>query len=154
MASNNAVEARMSVPQRLPDSRVTVEKRAAAKARTKPTIATRNRTHTSGTSRCGNRERSGAESRGSRTGFRTSCMEGVVDSSLAPATKKDQYYLRRRRLRISWFSLRPLRGPLRPWRLKALRSCGNSKALNRKGRKVQASINERASCRGERDGAT
>src|SRR5258708_20726419 len=45
-ASRRAHEARMTVVQTLPDSRATVENRAAEKARIKPTIATRNRTHT------------------------------------------------------------------------------------------------------------
>ena len=42
-----AWDARMIVPQMLPDSPETVEKSAAPKARTRPTIATRKRTQTS-----------------------------------------------------------------------------------------------------------
>ncbi len=41
----------MTVPQRLPDSRVTVEKSAAAKARISPSRASRNRIQTSGMSK-------------------------------------------------------------------------------------------------------
>src|SRR5882672_6072949 len=46
VASRRAAEARITVVQTLPDSRATVEKRAAVKASIKPTIATKNRTHT------------------------------------------------------------------------------------------------------------
>lgn len=56
VASTRAAEARMSVAQRLPDSRETVENSAAANARKSPTIASKNRTHTSGISICKNRE--------------------------------------------------------------------------------------------------
>src|ERR1700704_3985090 len=46
VASRRAAEARITVVQTLPDSRATVEKRAAEKARISPTIATRKRTQT------------------------------------------------------------------------------------------------------------
>ncbi len=46
MASNKAADARMTVPQTLPDSRATVEKSAVAKASARPTMANRNRTQT------------------------------------------------------------------------------------------------------------
>jgi hypothetical protein len=46
VANNNAAEARITVPQTLPDSRATVEKRAVAKAIVSPTIANRKRTQT------------------------------------------------------------------------------------------------------------
>src|SRR5208283_706571 len=48
VASRRAADARTIVPQTLPDSRETVENSAAANASTRPTIATRKRTQTSG----------------------------------------------------------------------------------------------------------
>ena len=45
-ASNSAVDARMMVPQRLPDSPNIVEKSAAPKASPNPKMASRNRTQT------------------------------------------------------------------------------------------------------------
>src|SRR5437016_10205154 len=48
VASSNAIEAKINVAQRLPDSRETVENIAAPKASANPAIASRKRTHTSG----------------------------------------------------------------------------------------------------------
>src|SRR5207245_9585588 len=48
VANSNAIEAKINVAQRLPDSRETVENIAAPKASANPAIASRKRTHTSG----------------------------------------------------------------------------------------------------------
>jgi hypothetical protein len=58
-ASNSAVDARMMVPQRLPDSPNIVEKSAAPKASANPKMASRNRTQTCEILSCG--KRPGAE---------------------------------------------------------------------------------------------
>src|SRR5580692_5956484 len=69
-ASTSAADASTKVAQRFPDSLDTVEKSAAPKARVKPTIAIRKRTHTSGISRCRKREnRWIAEDSGVLAGF-------------------------------------------------------------------------------------
>src|SRR5580692_4198232 len=69
-ASRRAADASTRVAQRFPDSRDTVEKSAAAKARTRPTIASKKRTQTSGISRCRKREnRWTTESCGVLVGF-------------------------------------------------------------------------------------
>src|SRR5271165_2614784 len=52
VASTSEVEARMMVAQRLPASRDTVEKSAAAKASPSPTSASRNLTQTSAEADC------------------------------------------------------------------------------------------------------
>src|SRR5580658_6799882 len=69
-ASKRAADASTRVAQRFPDSRDTVEKSAAAKARIRPPIASKKRTHTSGISRRRKREnRWTTESRGVLAGF-------------------------------------------------------------------------------------
>src|SRR5580704_19047142 len=55
-ANKRAADASTRVAQRFPDSRDTVEKSAAPKARTNPTIASKNRTQTSGILMCRKRE--------------------------------------------------------------------------------------------------
>ena len=55
VASNNAADAKMIVPQRLPDSPRIVENSAAPKASISPTMANRNRTHICESASCGKR---------------------------------------------------------------------------------------------------
>src|ERR1700677_2313343 len=88
-ASSRAAEASTRVAHRFPDSRDTVEKSAAAKARTKPTIASRKRSQTSGISRCRKREnRWRSESCGVSGGF---IFELFESPSLEVSTESTQH---------------------------------------------------------------